>query len=377
VYNSTDSATLKNIGPGEYYLIVKDGNNCKDTSKHYVIREFHTPSIPNVLNNHPYCEGDVIQPITANGTGKGTYTWYDSKMNIIYTGKVFTPNTTKTDTLYVTETVNGCTSDTGTVIIKINPLPTANAGVDKHIVCTSPTIQLDGTGSTGSPYTYKWEPSSGVSSGGNTLTPLVKDGLTYTLTVTNSQTGCLATDTVDVILDPIPTVVLSANPSQGEAPLTVNFTNSSGGSNTYLWDFGDNTTSTEKDPAAHIYVNAGDYTAKLTVSDNGACPSTRSILIHVVEKLIYVLPNVFTPNEDGTNDLFTIKSTGIEALEGTIYDRWGLKLFSWNQKNDGWDGRSPAGSPVPAGTYFFVIKITPQNTNVAPFVEKGQVTLIR
>ena len=377
VYNSTDSADLKNVSYGTYYLIVKDGNNCRDTSMNYTISNFKIPAVPGVLNNHPYCEGDVIQPITANGTGKGTYTWYDSEMNIIFKGNVFTPNTTKTDTLFIEETVNGCTSGMDTVIIKINPLPTGNAGLDKHIICSTPTVQLDGTGSTGSPYVYTWAPASGISSGGNTLTPLVKDGATYTLTVTNSLTGCFVKDTVTVIKDPIPVATFSADPTQGEAPLTVNFNNSSGGANTYVWDFNDNSTSTDKDPAAHIFVNAGDYTVKLTVSDSGACPSIATVLIRVYEKLVYVLPNVFTPNGDGTNDLYTVTSTGIESLQGDIYDRWGLKLFSWNQKNDGWDGRSPSGSAVPAGTYFYIIRITPQNKEIAPYFERGQVTLIR
>lgn len=377
IFNSTDTTLLDKIGPGQYFMIVKDGNGCKDTSKNYTINNFKTPKVPGVLNNHPYCEGEVIQPITANGTGKGTYTWYDSDMKIIYKGTVFTPYITKTDTLYIEETVNGCTSGMDTVIIKINPLPTGNAGMDKHIVCTSPTIKLDGTGSTGSPYQYKWEPSSGISSGGNTLTPLVKDAGTYTLTVTNSLTGCLVTDTVVIIKDPVPVAILSANPTQGEAPLTVNFNNSSSGSNTYLWDFNDNSTSVEKDPVPHVFVNAGEYQVKLTTSDNGNCPSIASVTIKVYEKLDYFIPNVFTPNGDGTNDIYKITSTGIEELQGEIYDRWGLKLFSWDQKNDGWDGRSPSGSAVPSGTYFYILKITPQNKENRPFSKKGTLTLIR
>ncbi|HRG38454.1 MAG TPA: gliding motility-associated C-terminal domain-containing protein [Bacteroidia bacterium] len=377
IFNSTDAADLKNVGPGTYYLIVKDGNNCKDTSMNYVINNFKIPAVPGVLNNRPYCEGDVIQPITANGTGNGTYTWYDSEMNIIFKGTVFTPNTTKTDTLYLEETVNGCISAMDTVIIKINPLPAGSAGLDKHIICSSPTIQLDGTGSTGSPYVYSWAPASGISSGGNTLTPLVKDGTTYTLTVTNPLTGCLVTDTVVVIKDPVPLASFTTNVIQGEAPLAVNFNNLSGGANKYLWDFNDNSTVTDKDPASHLFVNAGDYTVKLTVSDSGACPSIATVLIRVYEKLDDIIPNIFTPNEDGTNDLYTVSPMGIESIQGEIYDRWGLKLFTWNQKSDGWDGRSPSGSAAPAGTYFYVIRITPQNKEIAPYVRTGQLTLIR
>jgi gliding motility-associated-like protein len=369
------TSDLLNVPAGTYYLVVKDGNNCMDTSNYFTINDFHTPSQPGVLNNVPYCAGDVLEPIEVKGSG-GIYTWYDKNGVKIFTGSPYTPTVTSTDTLYVTETVNNCISKKDTVIVVINPLPTGNAGPDKHILCSSPTITLDGTGSTGIPFEYTWTPSSGIASGGTTLTPAVKDAGTYTLTVKNSKTGCLVTDVVNVIKDPVPAVSFTANPMKGEAPLTVVFNNTSTGSDVYQWDFDDKNTSTDKNPT-NIFVNAGDYHVKLTVSDKGACPSTMYVDIHVYEKLVYILPNVFTPNGDGKNDLYTITSTGIEGLQGEIYDRWGLKLFTWNQKNDGWDGRSPSGGLVPDGVYFYIIKIIPQDRTKEAFVEKGQVTLLR
>jgi gliding motility-associated-like protein len=369
------TADLMNMPAGNYYLVVTDGNGCKDTSKTFTIHDHHTPSSPGVLNNKPYCAGDVLEPIEVNGSG-GIYVWYDKDMNKIFTGSPYTPIITSTDTLYVTETVNNCVSLMDTVIVTINPLPTGNAGPDKHILCSGPTITLDGTGSTGSPYVYSWIPASGIASGGTTLTPAVKDAGTYTLTVKNSKTGCFVTDAVTVIKDPVPAASFTADPMKGEAPLTVKFNNTSSGSDVYLWDFDDKNTSSDKDPT-NIFVNAGDYHVKLTVSDKGACPSIMYADIHVYEKLVYILPNVFTPNGDGKNDVYTITSTGIEGLQGEIYDRWGLKLFTWNQKNDGWDGRSPSGGLVPDGVYFYIIKIIPQDRSKEALVEKGQVTLLR
>jgi gliding motility-associated-like protein len=355
--------------------VVTDGNTCMDTSLTYTINDFHTPVKPDVINNKPYCVGQSLDPIEVKGSG-GIYVWYDKNMNKIYTGSPYTPTFTTTDTLYVTETVNNCTSNMDTVIVVINPLPTGNAGPDKHILCSSPTVTLDGTGSTGNPFVYTWEPAAGVVSGGTTLTPSVKDAGTYTLTVKNSVTGCSVKDAVVVIKDPIPAASFTANPMKGEAPLTVNFTNTSTGADVFLWDFDDKNTSSVKDPT-NVFVDAGDYHVKLTVSDKGACPSSMYVDIHVHEKLVYILPNVFTPNGDGKNDIYTITSTGIEGLQGEIYDRWGLKLFTWNQKNDGWDGRSPSGGMVPDGVYFYIIKIIPQDSSKEAFVEKGQVTLLR
>ncbi len=374
VFVSTTTADLKNMPAGNYYLVVTDGNGCKDTTKTYTINDFHTPTMTGVMNNVPYCVGDVLEPIAVIGSG-GIYTWYDKNMVKIYTGSPYTPTVTSTDTLYVTETVNNCVSKMDTVIVKINPLPTANAGPDKIILCSDPTITLNGTGSTGSPYVYSWVPSSGIASGGTTLTPAVKNAGTYTLTVTNSLTGCFFKDIVDVTKAPVPVASFTADPTKGEAPLTVKFTNTSTGSDTYLWEFDDKNTSTDKDPT-NIF-NAGDYHVKLTASDKGSCPVSWYVDIHVFEKLVYILPNVFTPNGDGKNDIYTITSTGIESLQGEIYDRWGLKLFSWDQKNDGWDGRSPSGGLVPDGVYFYIIKIIPQDKTKELPPLRGQVTLLR
>ena len=374
VFNSTTTADLKDVPAGTYQLIVKDGNGCKDTAGLFTIKDFHTPPIPGDIGNKDYCDGESIDPITVKGTG-GIYTWYDSNGNVIFTGDTYTPTFTKTDTLYISETMNGCTSKLDTVVVVINPMPFGNAGPDKHILCSGPTIQLDGTG-TPSGVNYTWTPASGIVSGGTTLTPTVKDAGTYTLTIKDSKTRCFITDVVDVIKDPVPAAAFTANPITGEAPLKVDFNNTTTGSNTYEWDFGDKNTSKDLNPS-NIFVNAGEYLVKLKTSDNNKCPSYAYATIKVYEKYEFFIPNVFTPNGDGKNDTYTITSSGVETLSGEIYDRWGLKLFSWNQKNDGWDGRSPSGSEVTDGTYFYIIKITSQKDPSKTEIVKGQVTLIR
>lgn len=375
VFNSTTTADLKNVPAGTYQLIVKDGNGCKDTAGTFTIKDFHTPPIPGDIGNRPYCEGELLEPITVKGSG-GIYTWYDANMNVIFTGDTYTPTFTQTGVLYISQTLNGCTSKLDTVVVVINPLPKGNAGPDKNILCTGPTITLDGTG-TATGVEYIWAPASGIASGANTLTPSVKDAGTYTLTVRDPNTKCFVSDVVTVIKDPVPAASFTANPITGEAPLKVDFKNTTTGSNVYDWDFGDKNTSKDLNPT-NIFVNAGEYLVKLTTSDNSKCQSIAYATIKVYEKFEYFIPNIFTPNGDGKNDLYTITSSGVETLSGEIYDRWGLKLFSWNQKNDGWDGRSPSGSEVTDGTYFYIIKLTSQrNPTEKPVVIKGQVTLMR
>ncbi len=69
------------------------------------------------------------------------------------------------------------------------------------------------------------------------------------------------------------------------------------------------------------------------------------------------LPNVFTPNGDGINDVFRVKEgyQSIVKFEAAIFNRWGRKLYEWNDPAGGWDGNFK-GSPAPAGAYYCVVK---------------------
>jgi gliding motility-associated-like protein len=325
-----------------------------------------------------YCAGEVIKPITANGNSS-IYNWFGDAglTNLLHTGATYTPLTTVTDTIYLTGTSNGCNSHTDIVIITINPLPIADAGITKHIICSSPTVTLDGSGSGGAPpLEYSWAPLSGVVSGGNTVIPIVKTAGTYTLTVKNTLTGCTVTDQVDVIKDPVPIASFTANVYSGEDPLTVNFNNTSTGANTYQWIFDGNNQSTDKNPV-FVYKIPNTFTVLLICSDSTKCPDTARAEIRVFERFTVEIPNVFTPNGDGINDVFTINSTGIQELSCEIYDRWGLKIYNWDKKNDGWDGRTLSGSKATEGTYFFILKIKPQGDGKAPFIKSGSLTLLR
>jgi gliding motility-associated-like protein len=327
--------------------------------------------------NATYCAGETIQPIVANGNST-TYTWYGDAglTTILHTGNTYIPPAV-TDTIYLVGKTDGCNSHTDTIIITVNPLPIADAGLDKHIICSLPTVTLDGIGSGSAPLMeYSWTPLNGIVSGANTLTPSVKTAGTYTLTVKNTNTGCKVTDEVLVIKDPVPVASFTADVYTGEDPLTVNFNNTSTGSNIYQWIFDDSHKSNDKNPG-FIFTKANTYTVILISSDSSKCPDTASVVIRVHERFTVDIPNVFTPNGDGTNDVFTINSTGIEELSCEIYDRWGLKIYDWNKKNDGWDGRSLSGSKASEGTYFYILRIKPQGDGKAPFIKSGHLTLLR
>lgn len=101
------------------------------------------------------------------------------------------------------------------------------------------------------------------------------------------------------------------------------------------------------------------YYLTLTDPSSGTCKSTDSILIvfPLCENDLKI-PNIFTPNDDGINDIFKINGICLKSnylLQ--IYDRWGLKMFSAEVKNLAWDGRTISGMKAPEGVYYYVITI--------------------
>jgi gliding motility-associated-like protein len=110
----------------------------------------------------------------------------------------------------------------------------------------------------------------------------------------------------------------------------------------------------------------------LTVTTANQCSTEAMAVVHVYRALN--MPSAFTPNGDGTNDLFRIPpGITISLKEFSIYDRWGNKIFSTNNTGQGWDGRM-SGHPLPAGVYVYVITGSDLK---GPLNIKGTVILVR
>lgn len=89
----------------------------------------------------------------------------------------------------------------------------------------------------------------------------------------------------------------------------------------------------------------------------------------------YEIPNVFTPNEDGINDQFSISAVNITALNCTIYDRWGVKMAELKRIQEPWDGRTTSGIPAEQGVYFYHFSATGKDGK--EYSEHGFIQLVR
>ena len=78
------------------------------------------------------------------------------------------------------------------------------------------------------------------------------------------------------------------------------------------------------------------------------------------------IPNCFTPDGDGTNDRFTISSSGYDALKCAIYSRHGEVIYRFEGLGGSWDGHSHAGTKVSPGVYFVFVELTDSAGNIEP-----------
>ena len=92
-----------------------------------------------------------------------------------------------------------------------------------------------------------------------------------------------------------------------------------------------------------------------------------------------IVPNVFTPNGDGKNDTFKVTGLAIDQFNMEIYDRWGKKMYETSSWAKGWNGGldNATGSPVPDGTYYYIVDLKDRCSNEPKTTYTGHVTLLR
>ena len=250
------------------------------------------PSVSVVTPLQITCSAPTLT-LTGNSITPGvTYSWSAGA-----TTATQTVNAIGNYTLTVTNTLTGCSSATLVAVTSNTTLPIITSAINSgSITCTTLTSTLTGT-SAGN--TMVWNGGALV----NATNPATVTAVgNYTLTSTNATNGCSSSSVVAVSGSTVLSISFSATPISGNAPLLVTCTNLSTGATSYTWDFSDNTNNTSNlTNENHTYANTGDYIITLN-GIFGLCSGTSTVLIHVIDDSPLIIPNVFSPNNDGVND---------------------------------------------------------------------------
>jgi gliding motility-associated-like protein len=197
-----------------------------------------------------------------------------------------------------------------------------------------------------------------------------------------SSAGCDSILTTNLTVHPRPTAIFSANPTKTSIRFpTISFTDGSLGAYFWNWNFGEPASgasnfSTLQHPT-HEYLSPGFFNIWLTVTDTFGCQDSTFRTIEIEDMPLIYVPNAFTPDHDGLNDIFIPKGYGNDwdYYEFSIYNRMGQLLFKTNDIFEGWDGMFLGElSPQTVYAWKVVVRHKPGSEMITL---SGTVTLLR
>ncbi|MDQ3109072.1 MAG: gliding motility-associated C-terminal domain-containing protein [Bacteroidota bacterium] len=336
--NNSTNPTFTVTAPGTYFVTVT--GSC-GTSQDTIVVNFSPSPVLDIGNDTSLCVGDQL--ILDATTPGAAYLWSDNSTNATIT-------VSATGMYWAQITVNGCSAG-DSIQVNFNPAPVSNLGNDISL-CAGQNGVLNG----GSAAAYLWSTSA--------TTQAITVNTSGTYWVQLSSGTCSSSDTINVTFLPLPNVNLG-----NDFALCIGQSSNlnAGSATNYLWS----------DGSTNVSINITLPGTYWVVATNNQCSDSDTIIVTSEDcDVVITLPNVFSPNSDGSNDIFIpVFIKGITTLQTSIYNRWGELIYVSNNLTVDWNGKVNGGNDASDGVYYWVINYTDLNGDVAD--SSGFVTLIR
>jgi gliding motility-associated-like protein len=388
VYSWTPNVSATNtaspVPANTYSLTVTDADGCTSTVSATVTQPtdvtLATSATPGAV-----CAGTSVQLSSTGGGGTPAYTYSWMPGALPGNAPNITPAATTTYTAYVVD-ANGCVDST-TVLVTVNPVPVAVLVGDVTSGCAPLCVEFTDTSTVAAPgvinsWTWDFGDQSAVSTQQNPTHCFTTPGAyTVSLNITTTD-GCVSSVTMPAYINvfAVPVAAFGAGPQ----PTTIldpqiSFTDSSQNASTWYWSFGDvmPSSSTLQNPS-FTYTEPDCYDVTLVVTSIDGCRDTATKEICIGPDAVIYVPNAFTPNDDGTNEIFIPVTVGMDPaqFEMWIFDRWGNMIFYTDDLNEGWDGRVQGHSEISQiDTYVWKIKAVDMLGNKHNLL--GKVSLVK
>lgn len=344
---------------------------CQGQSQVFTITVNPTPAVK-ATQSANVCLGKSVQ---LNATGAAQYTW--SPALNLSCATCANPSATPADTIRYTVTgtsAAGCTASDSVLLTVIKPFNMQVSPGDS--VCIGSQVNIHATNAS----RYIWSPPAGLNRF-DIADPLVRTNTTTTYRVVGYDNHQCFTDTgyVTIVVGPRPSVNIGPDRTLAVGtPLQLTAVTSGGPIVSYLWT-----------PAADLSC-ATCTTVNTTVKDNSfytvvvkntfGCTATDTVFINSFCKSSQVyIPNAFTPDGDGLNDVLMVRGRGITVKSFRIFNRWGELVFERenfypNDLKYGWDGKV-RGVPATPDVYVYTAEVFCDNN--VPYTYKGNVTILK
>lgn len=326
----------------------------------------------------PFCENASAQTLTAANPG-GTWTGTGA----ITAGGQISPTTLGAGSYTFTYNLNnsGCLSSDD-VSVTINALPVPSFTASATTGCSPLSVNFTNTSNPlGS--NCIWYLDGAPAGSGNTFSSLFEGNSCSDIGIMiTDAAGCSATVTQNDVVCVVsnPSASFSWTPSEPTSGSTVFFDNASLGGVTYTWNI-DGIEYTSENVTFPLPSNVGEtFQACLEVVGAGGCMDAQCYTVSVSTSSYVYVPNSFTPDGDGHNDVFAPVVTGLSSTSRysfSVYDRWGDLIFDTKDPKDVWIGDVNGGTHFAEdGAYVYEIKIQ-FNSGEEPFKRMGTVVLVR
>lgn len=329
------------------YSLQISGNGCSSPTSTIHILVLN-PIAPSISNNDSICENSnysfIINPTTTNYT----YNWQGPNSFVNTSDSLIISNASinQSGTYTVTSDLLGCMSTASTLQLTVLQTPATPTITNNSPVCVGDSVHLSVSSNT--VYAYHWYGENGYTNFGNSISILATD------TAQSGYYGVIALNGFCPSSTVFDSVIVMAYPSLLVTNDTIACDNSSiilsclSTYGNYLWSNGSNSSSISVSQSGTYWVS----------SQNGNCIKTDSIHVSLIPCENFDV-NVFTPNGDGANDIFLFKSKAIKEIHCEIRNRWGEKMFEYNGKENGWNGKNMNNNKdCEEGTYFYIAELT-------------------
>ncbi|MGB1318316.1 MAG: T9SS type B sorting domain-containing protein, partial [Flavobacteriales bacterium] len=342
-------------GEGIHEIAYDHGTSGCEVHSDILVSVF-APIITNAIGNgEAVCKGDPVTVGVEPSGGNGTFFTHNWNPNVssFATQELYPEITTD----YEIITSDGCSDpaiDTLNVFVyqphsaiveTSDPLCYGNTG---YI-----TVEGDGLGT----YSYNW--NSNPPNFSNTMFGAA--ATTHSVTITEIESLCTFDTSITIPFYPNVTAYFTPNPNGGclsETDPVAEFLDLSQGAVRGTWDFGDGATEDYVfgQYPIHEYADTGDYNVVLYVeNDLATCTDRYTFELCIQPEFTLWIPNSFTPDGDGLNDLFEVVSSGVVEFEMQISSSWGTKIHKMNSIDDPpWDG-TYKGNPVQQDRYIYEV----------------------
>lgn len=390
--SGNSGSQISNLTAGDYTVTITDANSCTGSYTISITEPANTP-LPDIqfnITDTLLCLTDSTVVSNSNIETGVTYSWSfgnNPPINNVNTITIQASDLGLGSHILSLSGTNSCGNASVTQVITVIdctiPPPVANFTVSADSICIGDCVSFNNFSTYENGATFSWSFENGTPWLSSALDPgsvcFAIQGIAIVKLVVTNPDGQKDSLSLSLFIDDCQTPPLAKFSTAEDVICSgecVRISNESSASinATYEWTFDGATPSSHSGvtPPDICYELDGTYSILLIVSDTGGIDTA---VTSITVNYCIDIPNAFSPNSDGLNDVFHVISSGaFSNVDLKIYNRWGQLIFESAGVNNGWDGTFKG---IPANVGVYVYTVTVRLANGETFIKNGNVTLLR